>query len=83
MRPEEVIAARKIGFGMPASFSQAHIGIFSGMFHTALDKLRATRFLGARSGALNQLASAAQGNINSLWATTVPGSWVAVSGLRL
>jgi asparagine synthase (glutamine-hydrolysing) len=81
--PEDLISARKVGFGMPASFIQAHIGIFSGMFHTALEALRATRFFSARSAALDLLAAAAPRNINSLWATTVLGGWVATSGLRL
>lgn len=81
--PEDLIAGRKVGFGMPASFIQAHIGIFSGMFHSALDALRATRFFGARSEALDRLAAVAPRNINSLWATTVLGSWAAASGVRL
>ena len=81
--PADVMPARKLGFGMPAQFIQAHIGIFSGMFQSALETLRATRFFGARVAALERLAAAAPRNINSLWATTVLGSWVAASGLRL
>jgi asparagine synthase (glutamine-hydrolysing) len=81
--PEPLIARRKIGFGMPASFMQAHMEIFAAMFRSALDTLHATRFFGVRRAALEQLAATAPRHINSLWAIAVLGSWVETSELAL
>lgn len=81
--PDALIAERKLGFGMPGSFMEAHMDIFSSMFRSALETLRGTRFFRARSATFEALAAAAPRNTNSLWAMTVLGSWVEASGLRL
>ena len=80
---ERTLEARKIGFGMPASFMQAHRGVFEDLFRASCEVLRGTAFFGARRAALEQLAADAPGNINSLWALTALGMWVGSTGLKL
>ncbi len=78
-----LVASRKIGFGMPAGFMQAHRAIFEALFRSACEPLRATSFFAARRAALDGLVAAAPANVNSLWALTVLGAWVDASGLAL
>jgi asparagine synthase (glutamine-hydrolysing) len=72
---ESLIAARKIGFGMPAPFLRAHREIFARMFESACEALRATRFFSERRAAFEGLVAAAPANVNSSWALTVLGAW--------
>jgi asparagine synthase (glutamine-hydrolysing) len=78
---EALIAPRKVGFGMPASFMRAHGEIFRRMFDGACETLRATEFFRTRPAVLEQLAALAPGNGNSLWALTVLGMWCETNGL--
>jgi hypothetical protein len=79
----EHISARKIGFGMPLKFMQAHHDLFVGLYESACETLKSTRFFGARPHAFAALAEAAPRNTNSLWAWTVLGLWVDDTGLSV
>ena len=79
--PAGLVAERKIGFGMPQGFMQAHRAHFEAMFTEAVDALRATAFFAERSAAFQHLVSVAPGNVNSLWAFTVLGMWSQSVGL--
>jgi asparagine synthase (glutamine-hydrolysing) len=79
--PTGLTAARKIGFGMPAHFMQAHAQVFRGMFDAACESLRASAFFASRRPALEALIVHAPGNVNSLWALTVLGLWADSVGL--
>ncbi len=77
----ELTAPRKIGFGMPQAFMQAHRASFDAMLRAACETLRATEFFRARPAVLERLAALAPGNGNSLWALTVLGMWCEANGL--
>ena len=79
--PTGLVATRKIGFGMPQGFMQAHRAQFESMFAAACEALRATAFFRARGEALEHLIALAPGNVNSLWAVTALGMWAQSCGL--
>jgi len=76
-----LVATRKIGFGMPQAFIEAHRARFDAMLRAACESLRATQFFRARPGALDRLAALAPANVNSQWALTVLGMWADAIGL--
>jgi asparagine synthetase B (glutamine-hydrolysing) len=77
----DLIAPRKIGFGMPQAFMQAHRASFDAMLRSACESLRATEFFRARTGLFERLAAIAPANVNSQWALTTLGMWCDANGL--
>jgi asparagine synthase (glutamine-hydrolysing) len=74
--PDDLIRAKKQGFGMPGAFFGLNRSLFSAMAARADECLRQWDPLADRPAAFDVLREGARANINSLWAWTVLGQWV-------
>ncbi len=74
--PDELVSPVKKGFGMPSTFIQSNIGIFTQMANDATSTLAGWSPMQDHSLDFDKLAKASRGNINSLWAWIVLGQWV-------
>jgi asparagine synthase (glutamine-hydrolysing) len=74
--PDELLKAKKQGFGMPGAFFEQNASLFLGMAAHADECLRQWSPLAGRPSAFNALREGARANINSLWAWIVLGQWV-------
>ncbi len=74
--PDDLIKAKKQGFGMPGAFFGLNGSLFSAMAARADECLRQWAPLSDRPSAFSVLREGARANINSLWAWIVLGQWV-------
>lgn len=74
--PDDLIMAKKQGFGMPGAFFGLNGSLFSAMAARADECLRQWSPLSDRPSAFAFLREGARANTNSLWAWIVLGQWV-------
>ena len=79
--PREVALLPKKGFGMPASVFLNNVKAVQAEMAKAFESLKATRFFGGRTKALNVMAKV--DNINATWAFIVLGQWARSFPVRL
>ena len=79
--PREVALLPKKGFGMPASVFLNNVKAVHAEMGSAFETLKATRFFGGRTKALNVMSKV--DNINAIWAFIVLGQWARSFPVRL